>query len=83
MLGSSGRSRILHSDSFPNVFQFLFHFKETETGNPRELIISVIHAKMMARGNSNQGTTLKRKDLGPKSKDWQMAIYMVYVKICS
>lgn len=62
----------------PNVFQFLFHFKEIETENPGEFVISVVHAKKMARGNSDQATACK--DLGPKSKDWQI-IYICYINM--
>lgn len=57
----------------------MFHFKEIETENPGEFVISVVHAKKMARGNSDQATALK--DLGPKSKDWQMAIYICSINM--
>lgn len=73
--GGRGSRRILHWDSFPNVFQFLFHFKEIETGNPRELIIGVIHAKKMARRNSNQRTPLKEKFLAPNQKIGKYSLY--------
>lgn len=56
----------------------MFHFKEIETENPGEFVISVVHAKKMARGNSGQATALKEKILAPNQKigKWLYTCYI-------
>lgn len=41
------KSRILHSDSFPNTFQFLIHVKEIKTENANQSILGIVHERKM------------------------------------
>lgn len=61
-----GGSRIHIPSQVP--FSSSFILKKMETGNPKEYTIAILHAKMMARGTSNQVTNLEEMILASNQK---------------
>lgn len=65
------KSRILHSDSFSNTFQFPIHVKEIKTENGNQCILGIAHArKMLVKCRLVHPDT--KKGLGPISKNETM-----------